>query len=1221
MSLIKQYFTLNKEFQLCTLTDLQHEDYTSWNWQGRELTSWNDDNNETYDLDKPVSFDRQYVNMSANWVLTKHPISAYIPSEHGHVRITLKNTELPLATTEQPYNTSFTLSNEQVGNIWYDSNLSIDLVPDDDYKATSFKVNNIEANLDNQYVYNGTTKNDNININAYFYIDTTKAGLCASTSSETFKIPYDDIPQPLAFTSSKNVIQEPFASQANINQNSIINIIDNHGIISSIDIYAFSNCVNMSLVQMSNISSIGMHAFENCSSLISIDLPYAELMGNNAFSNCVNMSSVQMSNILSISHYAFENCSSLISIDLPYAELMGNNAFSNCYSLLSINCDNVKRIDTNTFYNCYSLSSLNLPELSTLKSMIGQFTYCSSLTGMYCPNVLCLDFNSSYLTAYAFTGCDNLISIYIDNDNIKSIDNGYDNPNQLIVDNTNKLLYAVQGIINISNDNINYVNDYAFYNHIKLSSIYLSNILSIGNYAFQFANLCSLYSPNVNYIGNEAFKYACGPKKVELPNLSTLSYRSTFESNTGIETADMPVLSVVNRSTFLSCNNLKSFDGPNVLSVCDAAFKGCYLLSSVNIPEVKQIGTIQFNYNGVFTDCWSLISLSCGNLSSIGGVSGFSEQDYTFENCYSLSSIYFPNLQLINGKYTFKTCSSLISIDLPELVYITGDQIFYNCMSLKYANMPKLSCIQDGAYYFNNCYNLISVNLDSLLSINNATYTFNNCSSLTDIHFPSLTTIDLQQNTSYVKLFENCYNLSVFDAPSLQQCNKCSYMFENCYNLSVFNAPLLQHTNSSYAMFKNCKNINYIDAPFIKDNCEYAFMGCTNLTVINLPNLSGSSNRYSNTNMFTDCSSLISVNIPSLKYIANNMFDNCQSLSTISLPNVIEIYDNAFNNCINLQELILSANLSVSDIRDSSFNQINNIISVYIKTGMIDDYRSNTQWNEFESNGRVKFIEVGEAQPEEPETPTDLTEPLCFTAEDPGATILLSTFFVDDNSEIYDLSVVTSTDKQNWTPYEIGTTITLENIGDKVYFRAADDVKNDTYRYNFITTDDKRIAASGNLNTLLKADGSVLDLQSYTIDDNDNIIRGECCYYKMFEGCRSLTKAPELPATTLAYGCYWNMFHNCSSLTQAPELPATTPIHYCYYQMFRRCNSLSCININLSSWYDDRYGVEVTTDWVYSTSDTGTFTCPENLPEEISDSKIPYGWTIIHKNTSNDNNE
>ena len=159
MSLIKQQFTLNEEFQLCTITQLQHEDSNSWTWLGRELTSWNDDNNETYDLDKSVKFNRSLVNMSANWVLTKHPISASIPSEHGHVKITLENTELPLATTEQPYTTSYILSNEQVGNIWYDSKLSIDLVPDNDYKATEFIINNNIVSPSVQWIYTNESTN------------------------------------------------------------------------------------------------------------------------------------------------------------------------------------------------------------------------------------------------------------------------------------------------------------------------------------------------------------------------------------------------------------------------------------------------------------------------------------------------------------------------------------------------------------------------------------------------------------------------------------------------------------------------------------------------------------------------------------------------------------------------------------------------------------------------------------------------------------------------------------------------------------------------------------------------------------------------------------------------------------------------------------------------------------------------------------------------------
>jgi hypothetical protein len=76
-----------------------------------------------------------------------------------------------------------------------------------------------------------------------------------------------------------------------------------------------------------------------------------------------------------------------------------------------------------------------------------------------------------------------------------------------------------------------------------------------------------------------------------------------------------------------------------------------------------------------------------------------------------------------------------------------------------------------------------------------------------------------------------------------------------------------------------------------------------------------------------------------------------------------------------------------------------------------------------------------------------------------------------------------------------------------------------------------KIAASGNLNTLLKADGSVLDLTGRNY-----------CYCSLFNRCTSLTQASELelPATTLANNCYFNIFSGCTALTQAPELPATT---------------------------------------------------------------------------------
>ena len=55
----------------------------------------------------------------------------------------------------------------------------------------------------------------------------------------------------------------------------------------------------------------------------------------------------------------------------------------------------------------------------------------------------------------------------------------------------------------------------------------------------------------------------------------------------------------------------------------------------------------------------------------------------------------------------------------------------------------------------------------------------------------------------------------------------------------------------------------------------------------------------------------------------------------------------------------------------------------------------------------------------------------------------------------------------------------------------------------------------------------------------------------MFQGCSSLTTAPELPANTLPDWCYTSMFQDCSSLTTAPELPTTTLAENCYCYMVK----------------------------------------------------------------------
>ena len=174
-----------------------------------------------------------------------------------------------------------------------------------------------------------------------------------------------------------------------------------------------------------------------------------------------------------------------------------------------------------------------------------------------------------------------------------------------------------------------------------------------------------------------------------------------------------------------------------------------------------------------------------------------------------------------------------------------------------------------------------------------------------------------------------------------------------------------------------------------------------------------------------------------------------------------------------------------------------------------------------------------------------VSDALCFTAEEANSTLHLDKVGSPDA-----ISLETSTNGSNWTDYswtdKTGVTLKLANIGDKVYMRAKNENQTigNSYQnyYQFKMTG--KISASGNIQTLLKADGSRTDAPGY-------------CYRNMFKDCSSLTTAPELPATTLANGCYYSMFRGCTSLTSAPELPATTLAENCYEGMFTGCTSLT----------------------------------------------------------------
>ena len=191
---------------------------------------------------------------------------------------------------------------------------------------------------------------------------------------------------------------------------------------------------------------------------------------------------------------------------------------------------------------------------------------------------------------------------------------------------------------------------------------------------------------------------------------------------------------------------------------------------------------------------------------------------------------------------------------------------------------------------------------------------------------------------------------------------------------------------------------------------------------------------------------------------------------------------------------------------------------------------------------------------------------LCFTAKEANSTITLN-----QNGAVSWVGSY-STDSKNWASYTLGTTLTLADIGNKVYFKGTLNADQSTDKFlQYVMTG--KIAASGNINSLHYENDFATRTQLIYSREYSNLFKN-CtsltqapelpattltisCYYQIFRDCTSLTTTPELPATTLAQYCYRSMFYGCTSLTQAPDLPATTLANYCYYHMFDRCTSLT----------------------------------------------------------------
>lgn len=165
-----------------------------------------------------------------------------------------------------------------------------------------------------------------------------------------------------------------------------------------------------------------------------------------------------------------------------------------------------------------------------------------------------------------------------------------------------------------------------------------------------------------------------------------------------------------------------------------------------------------------------------------------------------------------------------------------------------------------------------------------------------------------------------------------------------------------------------------------------------------------------------------------------------------------------------------------------------------------------------------------------------------FTAEQPQ----IFKMTTEDNYKISDLQY--SVNFGDWKEVVENNPITFGGTNGTLRLRGKNSAgtAKDSWNYANITFDnpDVKVTCTGDIRTLL-------DHESYKTVATD---QARFCY--LFQNCKALTSAPDLPAETLANDCYQSMFQNCTNLVKAPALPAETLNEFCYASMFDGCTNL-----------------------------------------------------------------
>ncbi len=410
----------------------------------------------------------------------------------------------------------------------------------------------------------------------------------------------------------------------------------------------------------------------------------------------------------------------------------------------------------------------------------------------------------------------------------------------------------------------------AFYMDLKLATLDLSHIETIGSEAFSNCNFTNVVIGNsITDIGNNAFQntqvtsatFNAFPATVGTSlfqgcaKLATATFNcdvpalpeKTFINCTTMTSATFNgTLGAVGNSGFYNCKALEdiSLDGTGITSIGDDAFHGVPLSSEFEIPSsITAIGGSAFN------NCSGLVSITVPDASFTG--------NNTFIECKNLESVTFTGgTRMTKIPYrSFYGCSKLASINnIPSCVTSIDNEAFMNC---GLTSLPE-GWGRDGIKYGNSV--------------------FAGC-PITQITFPDNWTIIPKQF---------CYNMSQLSSVNFGNGLTTIewQVFTGCSSLSSITIPSNVRTLMSFCFYKS---------------------GVTSVTGLNRSDLTVENNAFNESKLQT-------IDISNWTTITNSCFANCADLVNVTLgEGLTSIKSNAFQNCTSLTSISLPSTLTVME--------------------------------------------------------------------------------------------------------------------------------------------------------------------------------------------------------------------------------------------------------------------------------------------------------------------